>query len=54
MEHPEMPTPIGVFRQVFRPPYDASVNQQLGAAMAKDPSPDYDRLIRGGNTWIVQ
>jgi 2-oxoglutarate ferredoxin oxidoreductase subunit beta len=44
-------TPIGVFRAVTRPTYDATMTAQLRSAAAK-PS-DLQRLLRGTDTWTI-
>jgi 2-oxoglutarate ferredoxin oxidoreductase subunit beta len=44
-------TPIGVFRQVTRPTYDATMTAQLRSAAAKPG--DLQRLLRGTDTWTI-
>ncbi|HWI43180.1 MAG TPA: 2-oxoacid:ferredoxin oxidoreductase subunit beta [Nocardioides sp.] len=47
--------PMGVFRSVTRPTYDAQVATQLAAAAAADPGDDaaFDAVLRGADTWAV-
>ena len=54
MKWPELPEPIGVFRQVQRPTYDALVNEQVEQAIAKKGRGDLKKLIRGRSTWEVK
>ncbi len=48
-------TPIGVFRDVVRPSYDALVNAQVDAARAQadDPESDLAALLNSGDTWTI-
>jgi 2-oxoglutarate ferredoxin oxidoreductase subunit beta len=46
-------TPIGVFRDVTRPTYDALVADQLAQARAKQGPGDLADLIAGKDTWVV-
>ena len=45
-------TPIGVFRSVEQPTYDALMAQQLEVARDQQ-APDLDALLAGGETWTV-
>jgi 2-oxoglutarate ferredoxin oxidoreductase subunit beta len=54
MKYPEMPEPMGVFRAVDRPIYDARVNEQIDAAVAKQGEGDFDALFNSGDTWVVE
>lgn len=54
MTHPDFPEPIGVFRAVDRPRYDELLNQQLADARATKGEGDLDRLLNGGDTWVVE
>jgi 2-oxoglutarate ferredoxin oxidoreductase subunit beta len=54
MKYPEMPEPMGVFRAVDRPIYDAGVNDQIDAAIAKQGEGDFDALFNSGDTWVVE
>jgi 2-oxoglutarate ferredoxin oxidoreductase subunit beta len=50
---PYGPTPIGVFRRVNRPIYEAELQQQLAAAQTKRGPGDLAALIRSAGTWEV-
>jgi 2-oxoglutarate ferredoxin oxidoreductase subunit beta len=47
------PEPIGVFRCVDRPRYDAMVNEQIEQATNKQGIGDLNKLFRSGDTWDV-
>jgi 2-oxoglutarate ferredoxin oxidoreductase subunit beta len=53
-EHPETPTPVGVFRAVERPAYGVSMQQQIAAASEKSGPGDLAALLRSAPTWSVQ
>ncbi len=50
---PTAPTPFGIFRQVSRPVYDAQVQAQVDADVAKRGAGDLQALIAGHETWEV-
>ena len=50
---PHMPTPIGVFRDVDRPVYDAEVQRQLVAASERSGPGDLAKILASGPTWSV-
>ncbi len=52
-EHPETPTPVGVFRAVERSSYGAAMQDQLVAAAAKSGPGDLAALLRSAPTWTV-
>ena len=52
-EHPETPTPMGVFRDVERPAYGAAMQDQLAAAVDRSGPGDMAALLRSGPTWTV-
>jgi 2-oxoglutarate ferredoxin oxidoreductase subunit beta len=52
-EHPETPTPVGVFRDVERPSYERSMSAQLAAAAERQGPGDLAALLRSAPTWIV-
>ena len=52
-EHPGMPTPVGVFRDVARPVYEVQSQQQLAMAAERDGAGDLAKLIGSGSTWTV-
>jgi 2-oxoglutarate ferredoxin oxidoreductase subunit beta len=47
------PEPIGVFRCVERPRYDAMVNEQIDQATNRQGVGDLGKLFRSGETWEV-
>jgi 2-oxoglutarate/2-oxoacid ferredoxin oxidoreductase subunit beta len=51
--NPELPVPIGVFRQVSRACYEEQVHQQVQQAKAKSRG-DLNAIFRSGDTWTVQ
>lgn len=53
-DDPEMPTPIGVFRQIKRPTYDEGVSQQIDAVVNQKGEGDLEALLFSGNTWEVE
>ncbi len=54
MRHPEFPEPIGVFRAVERPTYEAEVNRQTEIAREKRGEGDLAALFETGDTWVVE
>ncbi len=54
MRHPELPEPIGVFRDVKRPIYDDLAEKQLDDARAKHGPGDLQTLFDSGDTWMVK
>jgi 2-oxoglutarate/2-oxoacid ferredoxin oxidoreductase subunit beta len=54
MHYPEMPVPMGVFRAVERPTYEAMVVDQIAAARARSGPGDVMKLIHSGDTWTVE
>jgi 2-oxoglutarate ferredoxin oxidoreductase subunit beta len=50
---PYGPTPLGVFRNVLRPTYDAELNRQVAEATEKRGPGDLNKLIRSAGTWTV-
>jgi 2-oxoglutarate ferredoxin oxidoreductase subunit beta len=46
-------TPMGVFRSVEKPTYDAMMAEQLDVARA-ERAPDLDALLAGNDTWTVR
>ncbi len=49
----DLPTPIGVFRQIEKEPYDAGVQRQVDAIIEKKGKGDLKKLLFSGNTWEV-
>ena len=52
-EHPETPTPVGVFRAVERPSYEVEMQRQLVAAAERSGPGDLSALLRSAPTWTV-
>ncbi len=50
---PTMPTPVGIFRDVSRPTYEAEVQRQLVTAAERQGPGDLAALIGAGATWDV-
>ncbi len=53
-DHPELPTPIGVFRQIKRETYDEAVENQVEVITEKKGEGDLESLLFSGNTWEVE
>jgi 2-oxoglutarate ferredoxin oxidoreductase subunit beta len=51
--NPEFPTPIGVFRQIFKPSYDEEMQKQIAAVQVKKGTGDLEKLLFSGNIWEV-
>ena len=54
MAPPAFPTPIGVFRILQRPTFDALMNNQIQDAVAKSGEGDIEQLLYRGDVWTVQ
>ena len=52
-EHPETPTPVGVFRAVERSSYADAMDAQLESAVEKSGPGDLAALLRSAPTWTV-
>ncbi|HXA33407.1 MAG TPA: 2-oxoacid:ferredoxin oxidoreductase subunit beta [Acidimicrobiales bacterium] len=50
---PYEPTPIGVFRDVDRPDYGTSMNDQVDEVVSKRGTGDLNNLLRSGSSWTV-
>jgi 2-oxoglutarate ferredoxin oxidoreductase subunit beta len=50
---PTMPTPVGIFRDITRPTYEAEVQRQLVSAAERQGPGDLAALIGAGATWDV-
>ena len=50
---PHVPTPVGVFRDVERPVYEAEVQAQVDDAIERQGPGDLRSLISSGATWTV-
>jgi len=53
MEYPDYPVPIGVFRDVEKPTYEALLTEQIESAVQKMGPGDLEKLINSGDTWII-
>lgn len=51
---PYGPTPLGIFRNVERPTYDAELNAQIAEAKEHLGEGDLEELIRSHGTWTVE
>lgn len=52
-DHPSFPTPIGVFRQVFKPTLDESIETQIRDVTSLKGAGDIEKVLFNGNTWEV-
>jgi len=50
---PNVPTPVGVFRDVERPVYEVEVQRQLAAASQRSGPGDLEALLATGSTWTI-
>ncbi len=50
---PEFPEPIGVFRAVEKPIYEAEVQRQIDEVSARKGRGELDKLLRSGDTWQI-
>jgi 2-oxoglutarate/2-oxoacid ferredoxin oxidoreductase subunit beta len=53
MRRPDFPEPIGVFRDVASPTFEAQVQAQIDAATKARGPGDLNKLFRSGDTWQV-
>jgi len=49
----DMPTLVGVYRQILKPTYDEGVENQVKMVTEKKGEGNLDKILFGGNTWIV-
>jgi 2-oxoglutarate ferredoxin oxidoreductase subunit beta len=54
MHWPEFPEPLGIFRAVERPTYDALMQEQIDDARQKLGEGDFEALMGEGDTWTVE
>jgi len=52
-DNPEMPTPIGVFRQYFKETYDKGIETQIDFVIKKKGKGELEKTIKGPNIWEV-
>jgi 2-oxoglutarate ferredoxin oxidoreductase subunit beta len=53
LRQPEFPEPIGVFRAVKAPTFDAAMNEEIAQAVQKRGRGDLQKLLSSGDTWKV-
>ena len=51
---PDMPTPVGVFRDIDRPTYEMEVQQQVAGAVDRSGPGDLRSLLHSGAVWTVE
>ena len=54
LQRPAFPLPIGVFRAVEQPTYDAMLAQQVESAISVRGKGDLAKLLSSGDTWKVE
>ncbi len=54
MRRPDFPEPIGVYRAVERPTYEAELNRQVDTAREKRGEGDLAALFATGDTWTIE
>ena len=52
-DSPNFPTPMGVFRQIFRPTVDGEIHRQVKEVKAMKGEGDLEKMLFSGNTWEV-
>jgi len=52
-DRPDQPSPIGVFRQVFKETYDQGIKNQIDKIIEKKGKGDLEKVLFGSNTWEV-
>jgi 2-oxoglutarate ferredoxin oxidoreductase subunit beta len=52
-KNPGLPTPIGVFRQIFKQTYDAGIEEQINNIKEKKGEGDLEKVLFSGNLWTV-
>lgn len=52
--YPNLPEPIGVFRQIEAPAYEQLVEEQIQRVIEKEGKPDLKALLTGGDTWTIE
>ncbi|MCB0731750.1 MAG: 2-oxoacid:ferredoxin oxidoreductase subunit beta, partial [Ignavibacteriae bacterium] len=53
-DSPDMPTPIGVFRQRIKPTYDEAMVEQIDQVTKKKGKGSLEKLLFTQNTWEVK
>jgi len=54
MEAPSFPVPVGVYRNVLAPIFDAAMRAQVDQVTAKKGPGDLKALLYSGDTWEVR
>jgi 2-oxoglutarate ferredoxin oxidoreductase subunit beta len=54
INYPDMPVPVGIFREVQRPSYSDLLTQQINDAKERRGEGELSALVRGDNTWTVE
>jgi len=52
-DNSEMPTPIGIFRQILKPTYDEGIVEQINRITEKKGEGNLEKVLFSGNTWEV-
>jgi 2-oxoglutarate ferredoxin oxidoreductase subunit beta len=52
-DHPGMPTPIGIIRQIAKETYDEGVDRQIKHITEKKGAGTIEKLLFSGSTWEV-
>lgn len=52
-DHPNFPTPVGVFRQLFKPTYNEMMDEQIEQVTKKKGKGDLQKLLFSENSWVV-
>ncbi len=52
-EDPNLPTPVGVFRQINKPTYDEGVEEQVNQVTKMKGVGDLEKVLFNGSTWEV-
>jgi 2-oxoglutarate ferredoxin oxidoreductase subunit beta len=54
LQRPALPLPLGVFRAVEKPTYEAMLDHQVEDAIARRGKGDLKKLLESGDTWVVE
>jgi 2-oxoglutarate/2-oxoacid ferredoxin oxidoreductase subunit beta len=52
-DNPNFPTPVGVFRQIFKPTYDEGVETQIESVTKQKGKGEIEKVLFNANTWEV-
>ena len=53
LQRPDFPLPVGVFRAVEKPTYEAMLQAQVDRAIAERGRGDLQALLNSGDTWQI-